>query len=63
MRCKMKWNYVIDETQSDDFMLDLNQDVSLRVIRVWLPSGETETLMINLLDLRYEQFMPLYFRR
>ena len=28
MRCKMKWNYVIDETQSDDFMLDLNQDVS-----------------------------------
>ena len=59
----MKWNYVIDETQSDDFMLDLNQDVSLRVIRVWLPSGETETLMINLLDLRYEQFMPLYFRR
>ena len=63
MRCKMQWNYVIDETQSDDFMLDLNQDVSLRVIRVWLPSGETETLMINLLDLRYEQFMPLYFRR
>ena len=44
-------------------MLDLNQDVSLRVIRVWLPSGETETLIINLLDLRYEQFMPLYFRR
>ena len=41
----------------------LNQDVSLRVIRVWLPSGETETLIINLLDLRYEQFMPLYFRR
>ena len=38
MRCKMKWNYVIDETQSDDFMLDLNQDVSLRVIRVWPPA-------------------------
>ena len=63
MRCKRKWNYVVDETQSNDFTLDLKGDVSLRVIRVLLPSGETETLITNLFDLPYEQFMPLYFRR
>ena len=63
MRCKRKWNYAVDETQSDDFTMDLNREVSLRVIRVLLPSGESETLLTNLFDLPYEQFMPLYFRR
>lgn len=63
MRCKRKWNCAVDETQSDDFTLDLNRDVSLRVIRVLLPTGETETLITNLFDLSYNQFMPLYFRR
>ena len=63
MRCKRKWNYVVDETQSDDFTLELNQEVSLRVIRVLLPSGESETLLTNLFDLPHEQFMTLYFRR
>ena len=29
MRCKRKWNHVVDETQSDDFTLELNQKVSL----------------------------------
>lgn len=63
MRCKRKWNPVVDETQCDDFRMELNQDVSLRVVRVILPSGETETLITNLFDLPHEQFMPLYFRR
>lgn len=63
MRCKRKWNGAVDETQSDDFTLQLNQDLFLRVVRVLLPSGETETLITNLFDLPYEQFMPLYFRR
>lgn len=63
MRCKRKWNRAVDKTQSDDFTLELNQDVSLRVIRVLLSSGETETLLTNLFDLPYEQFMSLYFRR
>ena len=63
MRCKRRWNHVVDETQSDDFTLELNQEVSLRVIRVLLPSGESETLLTNLFDLPHEQFMPLYFRR
>lgn len=63
MRCKRKWNYVVDEAQSDNFTLELNQDFSLRVVRVLLPSGETETLITNLFDLPYKQFMPLYFRR
>ena len=63
MRCKRKWNYVVDETQSNDFTLDLKGNISLRAIRVLLPSGETETLITNLFDLPYEQFMPLYFHR
>ena len=63
MRCKRKWNRVVDETQSDDFTLELNREVPLRVIRVLLPSGESETLLTNLFELPYEQFMPLYFRR
>ncbi len=63
MRCKRKWNNVIDETQSNDFTLELKQGIALRAVRVLLPSGETETLITNLFDLPYEQFMPLYFRR
>ena len=63
MRCRRKWNYVIDETPNNDFTLKLSQDVSLRAIRVFLPSGEAETLITNLFDLPYELFMPLYFRR
>lgn len=63
MRCKRKWNCVVDETQNDDFTLDLKRNVSLRAIRVLLPSGESEALITNLFDLPYEQFMPLYFRR
>lgn len=35
----------------------------MRVIRVLLSSGETKACLINLFDLPYEQFMPLYFRR
>lgn len=63
IRCKRKWNCIVDETQSNDFRLELNQEVSLRVVRVLLPSGETETLITNLFDLPYELFMPLYSRR
>ena len=63
MRCRRKWNCAVDETPSNDFRLELNREVSLRVIRVLLPSGETETLITNLFDLPYELFMPLYFRR
>ena len=44
-------------------MLDLNRDISLRVIGVLLPSGETETLITNLFCLPYGHFIPLYFRR
>ncbi len=63
MRCKRKWNRTVEETKSDDFRLNLNQEVSLRVIRVWLPSGEVETLITNLFDLPCDLFMPLYFLR
>lgn len=63
MRCKRKWNYVVDETPGNDFTLELNHNLTLRVVRVLLPSGETETLITTLFDLPYEQFMPLYFRR
>lgn len=63
MRCRKKWNRTVEETKSDDFRLDLNQEVSLRVIRVLLPSGEAETLVTNLFDLPCDLFMPLYFRR
>lgn len=63
MRCKRKWNCIVDEMQRDDFRLELNQEVSLRIIRVLLPSGEVETLLTNLFELPYEQFMSLYFRR
>lgn len=62
MRCKRKRNYMVDETQSDDFTLELNHNISLRAIRVLLPSGKTETLITNLFDLPYEQFKTLYFR-
>jgi len=64
MRCKRKWNNVIDETQSNDFTLELKQGIALRAVRVLLPSGETEALITNLFDLPYEQFMrPLFLMR
>ena len=31
MRCKRKWNYAVDETQSDDFTMELDREVSFAI--------------------------------
>ncbi len=37
--------------------------ISVRVVKLTLPSGETETLITNLFDLETEVFLALYFKR
>lgn len=63
MRCRRKFNVVIDETDSLDFTFLFHHSVSLRVVRVILPTGETEVLISNLFDVPYEDFLSLYFKR
>lgn len=63
MRCRRKFNVVIDETHSNDFTLHFRGTIPLRVVRVMLPSGEIEVLASNLFDVPYEDFLTLYFRR
>jgi hypothetical protein len=62
MRVKSKWNREIDETTSTDSLVKLNE-MTIRVVKFQLPSGETETLITNLFDLPVKEFPALYFKR
>lgn len=63
MRCRRKFNPVADETLSNDFTMLLKGKVPVRVIKLTLPTGETELLLTNLFELPYEEFQALYFKR
>ena len=63
MRCRRKWNTTIDETDKEDFIIAFANDIKLRVIKLTLSTGEIETLITNCLDLPYNKFLSLYFKR
>ena len=67
MRVREKWNLQADSIKSEGWIrLSLEgEDFSVRVLKVSLPSGKTETLLTNLDEnqLYVSQTAQLYFRR
>lgn len=63
MRHRKSFNYTINECTQPDFVFNYDKNISLRVIKLTLATGETETLITNCFDLLYEDFQALYFKR
>jgi hypothetical protein len=63
MRVRSKWNLEVDELSSQDSVIELEEKMKLRVVKFQLPSGEQETLISNLFELKFEDFPELYFKR
>ena len=68
MRVKTKFNIDIDHMPLGDrryFLSQGQERIAVRVIKFHLPSGETETLITNVLDERMgiKAFKKLYFKR
>ena len=63
MRVRSKWNLKVDEISSQDSVIELEEKMKLRVVKFQLPSGEQETLISNLFELKFEDFPELYFKR
>jgi hypothetical protein len=69
MRVRRKFNLTIDNAKRQDFRMLLGQgtkdETKVRIIKVKLDSGETETLITNLFSkrLNVSDFKELYFKR
>jgi hypothetical protein len=63
MRVRSKWNRGVDEAGMGDSLINIDEETTLRVVKFKLPSGETETLITNLLDMPLKEFPDLYFKR
>lgn len=63
MRVKAGWNGGVDQAVGLDNRVTLSDGTIIRVIKLTLPCGETETLITNLFALQADQFGPLYFLR
>jgi hypothetical protein len=62
-RCKSQYVPEIDTAPKGDSVATLENDVSVRIIKFELPSGEIETLVTNLFDLEGSLFPELYALR
>jgi len=68
MRVRKKFNIEIDEMTSDEGIVTIthdNKNYHMRVVKLILDSGETETLITDLSEdmFKTEEFKDLYFRR
>lgn len=67
MRVRSKWNLQADAVKKEGWITisRLGKDFSVRVLKVTLPNGETETLLTNLdeMQLPLAQAAELYFKR
>jgi hypothetical protein len=69
MRVRRKFNTTIDKTDVSDSIVKLceigKRPIPVRVVKFMLPSGETETLITDLMDshLDADGFKALYFKR
>ena len=62
MRVKKNFSKSVDAAPMGSSILNL-YGISVRVVKLTLPSGETETLITNLFSLETELFLSLYFKR
>ena len=67
MRVREKWNLQVDAVKTEDWVTlsHENKDFTVRVLKVTLSTGETETLLTNLNQEQFprEQAAGLYFKR
>ena len=67
MRVREKWNLQVDAVETEDWVTLTHEgkDYSVRVLKVVLSTGETETLLTNLnsYQLPLDQAAQLYFKR
>ncbi|MCM1062354.1 MAG: transposase [Eubacterium sp.] len=62
-RIRSKFNKKIDKLLIGSHTIVLYKNVTARVVKSELPSGEIETLLTNLFDLDETEFKELYFKR
>lgn len=62
-RIRSKFNKKIDKLPIGSHTIVLYKNVTARVVKFALPSGEIETLLTNLFDLDETEFKELYFKR
>ena len=62
-RLRTKFSCEIDALPLGSHTITMYDDVKVRIVKFELPSGEIETLMTNLFDLKKADFKELYFRR
>lgn len=63
MRVRKKWNLAVDAASVGSSIVKISEEITLRVIKFALPSGEIETLITNLFNMPEEKFPELYFMR
>jgi len=63
VRCNSVFVSEINTAPIGDSIKTLKNGLSVRVIKFFLSSGETETLVANLFDLQEDQFSKLYALR
>ena len=62
-RCKSGFAKVVDEAPIGDSIVTLKNGVSVRIVKLELENGDTETLAANLLDLSMDAIIELYTLR
>ena len=62
-RLRSKFNTEIDALPLGSHLITMYGDLSLRIVKFELPSGEIETLLTNLFDIEESEFKELYFKR
>ena len=63
MRVKRKFSESVDRAGIGSTLLTIEEGITIRVIKFYLPSGEVETLITNLYKVSESRFKKLYFMR
>ena len=63
MRVKRKFSESVDRAGIGSTLLRIEEGITIRVIKLYLPSGEVETLITNLYKVSESRFKKLYFMR
>lgn len=62
-RLRSKFNTEIAKLSLGSHTIKMYENMTVRIVKFTLPSGEIETLMTNLFDLDERKFKELYFKR
>ena len=63
IRARTKFDMFVDEAKIGSSTVTLDNGITVRVVKFYLPSGEIETLVTNLFTMPKSHFKTLYFLR